>query len=295
MHKKILYLFVLWECFSTVQGKAAPEVDILASPDYWGMARSGGAMCDLPDHVWINPSLIPDTFHYSLSAHLALMPGDIRVSQITGRYSLHSHVLSGGINYENYGEFEGFNADGFSEDAFHAGRTQIFAAWSYGLSSKLQVGFSYRYVSDKIATSQENFSVVTYGITLVPIKGKTRLSFAFTNYPENIDDEARFSITHPLRYLPVYVNVDYRYRGKHALENLTLGGYYLSDLPFEFLAGIDFRRGDLQTNALGQDYIAGLAIGSRYRYKSLIFQLSAFSYGGLGTVTTFGVNYYHGS
>lgn len=295
MLKKILFIILVGGLFLTIRGEETPEADILASPSYWGMARSGGALRDMSDQVWINPSLIPESFHYAFSANLGLMPADIRVSQLTGRYQFGKHVISGGINHENYGEFERLDTEGYADGEFIAGRTQYFTAWSYGLSSKMQVGVSFRYLTDVIGNSREAFGVQSYGITIIPIKDKTRLSLAYTDYPDLMSDEIRFSLSHPLLYLPLTMNVDYRYRGSHTLENLTLGGYFRSDSPLEFLAGLDFRRGGLQTNTLGQDYIAGLAFGGRYRYKEMVLQLSAFSYGGLGTVTTFGVSYHHGS
>jgi len=295
MRKTLVFIILLGGLTRSLSAQVVPEADILASPEYWGIARSGGALKDLPDQVWINPSLIPGTFKYSLSANLALMPADIRVSQLTGRYQVKKHVFSGGINYENYGDFERLDTEGYSNGNFSAGRTQYFSAWSYLLSSRLQVGASFRYVSENIASSRENFSVLTYGLTIIPVADKTRVSLAYTDYPEPMEDEIRISLSHPLLYLPLTMNLDYRTRGDHDIENLTLGGYFRSGSPLEFLAGLDFRRGGLQSNSLGQDYIAGLAMGGRYRYNKVTLQFSFFSYGGLGTVSTFGVNYYHGS
>lgn len=295
MRKTLIFILLLGGLGSFLPAQVMPEADILASPEYWGIARSGGALKDLPDQVWINPSLIPEAFLYSLSANLALMPADIRVSQLTGRYKVQKHVLTGGINHENYGDFERLDPEGYSDGDFSAGRTQFFSAWSYRLSSKLQAGASFRYVTEDIAASREHFRVFTYGLTIIPVADKTRMSVAYTDYPEPMEDEIRASLSHPLLYLPLIMNLDYRYRGEHDIENLTMGGYFQSGLSLEFLAGLDFRRGGLQSNSLGRDYIAGLALGGRYRYDKVTLQLSFFSYGGLGTVSTFGVNYYHGS
>jgi len=295
MRKILIFILLLGGLGRSLPAQVMPEADILASPVYWGIARSGGALKDLPDQVWINPSLIPESFAFSLSANLALMPADIRVSQLTSRYKVQKHVFSGGINHENYGDFERLDSEGYSDGDFNAGRTQYFSAWSYRLSSKLQVGASFRYLTENIASSRENFSVFTYGLTIIPVADKTRMSVAYTDYPEPMEDEIRASLSHPLLYLPLTMNLDYRYRGEHDIENLTLGGYFQSGSPLEFLAGLDFRRRGLQSNSLGQDYIAGLALGGRYRYDKVTLQLSFFSYGGLGTISTFGVNYYHGS
>ncbi len=294
MLKRIFLLCFLGGFTLTAVAMETAENDILASSAYWGMGRSGGALKNLPGQVWINPSLVPDDFYASLSANISLLPADIRVSRISGRYKTGRHVFSAGINYEHYGEFEERNTDGDLTGTFNAGRTQYFSAWSLELSSKLSLGVSTRYLSDFIDDSRDGFGMISYGIIMIPVREKTQIGFVYSDFPEPAEDEIRIAISHPLQYIPLTLNLDYRYRGTHALRNLTVGGYFESSEDLQFMAGLDLRRGGLQTDNLGQDYIAGLALGGRYIFKGISLELSAFSYGGLGTVTSLGVSYYHG-
>jgi hypothetical protein len=294
MNKKILLTFLLFVSVSGVKADIIPETDILASPSYWGLARSGGALHVIPENVWINPSLIPANLNYSASAELSLLPAGIRVTQLTGRFSKRKNTVSIGLNNELYGEFDERDPEGVLTGDFTAGRIQYFAALSRRLSSKLSAGASARYVTDHIADSRDAYSVLSYGVTITLFQDKTHLAFVYTDYSLTEQNHYRFSVTHHLEYLPLKMNIDYRYQGRHELDNLTLGGYFQGSESLQFMTGLDFRRRGLQTDNLGTDYIAGIALGGKYSFKGVSINLSAFSYGGLGTVTSLGVSYING-
>jgi len=294
MTKNLLLTILLLGCVFNVQAEILPETDLLASPSYWGMARSGGALHVVPENVWINPSLIPEKIHYSASAELSLLPAGIRITQITGRYKARKNMFTAGLNNELYGEFDERDPDGLLTGDFTAGRVQYFAALSRRLSSKLSIGSSARYVADHIADSRDSYAVLSYGLTITLFQDKTRFAVVYTDFPSLNQDYYRLSLTHHLEYLPLKMNIDYRYQGVHELDNLTLGGYFQGSESLQFMTGLDFRRRGLQTDNLGSDYIAGIALGGKYLFKGISLNLSAFSYGGLGTVTSLGVSYYNG-
>jgi hypothetical protein len=148
-------------------------------------------------------------------------------------------------------------------------------------------------MTDFIDDSHNCFGLVSYGMTIIPVKNKTQLGFVYSDYPDPAEDEFRVALSHPLQYVPLTMNIDYRYRGAHAFRNLAIGGYFENSDALQFMAGLDLRRGGLQTDNLGQDYIAGLSLGGRYVFKGISLELSTFSYGGLGTVTSLGVSYHH--
>lgn len=294
MINKILLTTLILGYVFNLQAEVLPETDILASPSYWGMARSGGALHVIPENVWINPSLIPVDLNYSASAELCLLPAGIRITQVTGRYGAGKNVYTVGLNNELYGEFDERDPDGVLTGDFTAGRVQYFSAISRRLSSKLSVGGSARYVSDHIADSRNAYAVLSYGVTITLFQDKTHFAFVYSDYASLEQNFYRFSLTHHLEYLPLKMNIDYRYQGIHELDNLTLGGYFQGSESLQFMTGLDFRRRGLQTDNLGSDYIAGIALGGRYVFKGMSLNLSVFSYGGLGTVTSLGVSYFHG-
>lgn len=294
MIKKLFLTILLSGSMFNLKAEILPETDILASPSYWGMARSGGALHVIPENVWINPSLIPANLSYSASAELSLLPAGIRITQVTGRYSAGKYMFTAGVNNELYGEFDERDPDGILTGNFSAGRIQYFSAFSSRLSSKLSIGGSARYVSDHIANSRDAYAVFSYGATITLFQDKTHFAFVYSDYTAIDQNYYRVSLTHHLEYLPLKMNIDYRYQGIHELDNLTLGGFFQGSESLQFMTGLDFRRRGLQTDNLGSDYIAGIALGGRYIFKGISLNLSAFSYGGLGTVTSLGVSYIHG-
>jgi len=120
----------------------------LDQPSFTGLAGLGGVnLTSTSDPMMFlsNPALSDSLHQKKISLHYLNFPGDIQVATLG--YLLpgpKESTLSLGLQYFNYGEFEGFDDTGFPLGTFNAnefaltvGLGKTFGVFRYGLSAKL--------------------------------------------------------------------------------------------------------------------------------------------------------------
>lgn len=141
----VLFAMVSVSGLAQSSGRAFGFLD---QPTFTGVAGLGGVnLTSTADPMMFlsNPALSDSVHQKKISLHYLSFPGDIQVATLG--YLLPGpweSTLSLGLQYFNYGEFEGFDDTGFplgtfnaNEFALTAGLGKTFGVFRYGLNAKL--------------------------------------------------------------------------------------------------------------------------------------------------------------
>jgi len=298
----------------SLQAALPSQTGNFASPAYWAMAHSGGAVTENGNGYWLNPALPAYHAPYSIHLNEAFLPGTgIFISELSGHYTLkEDHLLHAGLNFENYGRFEARDPEGIYEGEFTAAQYQVFFGYSYRISPHFRAGLQTVFQGNRIESSRDGAFFLRYGLSYS--FGKRDNMLAFAGITDGLTNRWRASFSHELEYLPLRLNIDLRWRGddwdpaalqntdgdlvfgtamRYFAEKLSLGAYIRATEDLRIMAGIDLARLGMQTNAFGVDTILrGMALGGKYRRNSLEISLGLYHYANFTTMTALGVSYY---
>lgn len=291
MKTKLIYIAILFLILSSLYAQTSNNENYGIN-QYWGMGQSGGSTDYFPNSFWINPALNND-FKYSVSANVATLH-DITISEISTRFRYgKKHFFSFGINYENYGTFNGRDEYGNSTNTFSASQSQYLFGYAIHISNHLSLGTNIIYLTNSIADS--NYSTVNYqyGILLSTKDKINSFGIVNTSFSSANSSSWRIAFSHQLEHLPLRLNIDYRlYDNKFDYKNISIGGLFYISKNFNLLMGMNFQRFNLQAQNLGAaDIFAGLSIGATYMYNNINIGLSLYNYGALGKTTSLGISY----
>jgi len=290
------------------------QMSNFASPAYWGMAHSGGAVKDISNAYWLNPALNPYDSPWSVNANEAFLPGTgIFISELSGHYRFSGdHVITSGLNFENYGSFDLRDIDGNLNGEFTAAQYQYFIGYGYRLSNHFSAGAQLVLQGDRISQSRQNYAYLRYGFAYT--FGKRDNVLAFSGTTNGLDNAWRASFSHELEYLPLRVNIDFRWQGddwdpelfndsetgefvfesaaRYFAQKLTLGFYIRTGKNLSIMSGFDLTRIDLASNTFGLDNIlSGLALGGKYKFGQFEISLGMYHYANFTTMTALGISY----
>lgn len=290
------------------------QMSNFASPAYWGMAHSGGAVSEVSNAYWINPALNPYDSPWSVNLNEAFLPGTgIFISELSGHYAFgNGHVVTSGLNFENYGSFNGRDIDGNLTEEFTAAQYQTFIGYGYKLSEHFSAGAQLVLQGDRISDSRQTHAYLRYGLAYT--FGKRNDMLAFSGATNGLDNAWRASFSHELEYLPLRLNVDFRWHGddwdpatftdsetsefsfdsalRYFAQKLTLGLYIKAGENLRIMSGFDLARLDLTSNTFGFDsIISGLALGAKYKFNQFEVSLGIYNYANFTTMTALGISY----
>ncbi len=259
---------------------------------YWGMGQSGGAATEFPNSFWINPALNSD-LKYNISLNIAVVH-DITISEISSRFKCkNKHFFSFGINYEDYGIFEGRNENGNLINNFSASQSQYVFGYAIRISNNLSLGTNLIYLTNSIADSTYSTFNQQYGVLFSTKNKINTFGIVKNSFSSNETSSWRIAFSHQLKHLPLRLNIDYRlYNEKFDYKNISVGGLFTIFDNFKLLMGMNFQRFNLQAQNLGaSDVFSGLSIGTIYVYNDMDIGLSLYNYGALGRTISMGISY----
>ncbi len=291
MKKHIFYIAIVFFALSPLYGQTN-NIENYGINQYWGMGQSGGSTNYFPNSFWINPALNND-FKYTVSANIAVLH-DIRISEISSRFRYgKKHFFGFGINYENYGTFNGRDEYGNLTNDFTASQSQYLLGYAIHISNHLSLGTNIIYFTNSIADSNYSTFNSQYGILLSTKNKINSFGLINTSFSSGDNSSWRIAFSHQLEHLPLRINIDYRlYDDKFDYKNISIGGLFFVSQNFNLLMGMNFQRFNLQAQNLGAaDIFAGLSIGATYIYNNINIGLSLYNYGTLGRITSLGISY----
>jgi|GEM_PF-3537034 len=256
-----------------------------------GLAGAGSALSEGPSSIWTDPAAsIPGPWRFE--SHITVLPASISIAQVSASARIRSKVTAAiSVNHEMFGTFDARDEQGALTGSFSAGHTQYLANASVHLSGRLSAGYSVILSRLSIDDRSYSDSYGHYGLQLRSLDGKNRLSLSLAAYPEGPQSyQAGFS--RQLAYLPASLNIDHTHEGPFDISRTRIGIYASPDPLLDLYGGLSLQRQDVQTQSLGDDFLAGLAAGAAYRIGKWKMYLSFFHYGGPGIASSTGLQYY---
>lgn len=158
MQKKLLILFLFSFCtvsYSQIGGKYIYQfLNLVTSPR---QAALGGKTITIYDEDVNQAHFNPATINAEMDNHLALNYGSYfgEVSYGTASYAYtydrHLQTFQVGINYVNYGKFEGYDENGQATSPFTGSETALSFGYSYNVpSTNLFIGASGKLISSTL-------------------------------------------------------------------------------------------------------------------------------------------------
>lgn len=286
----------------------------LASPAYWGLAHSGGALEEIRNAYWLNPALNSYEEKYIINLNEAFLPGSgIYISELSGHYRIpNAGLLQSGINYENYGNFESRDAEGIFLGNFTAAQYQYFLGYADEFGEHFSAGLQLVYFANRIDASRETYTFLRYGVRYR--FGARDNMLAFSGMTDGMNKRWRASFSHELEYLPLRLNLDFRWYGDdggiaqfradedsgfdysgaalYFAEKFSIAALISPGENLHIMAGIDLSRLNMRTSAFGLDtMLSGVALGGKYRLKQLEFSLGLYHYANFTSMTALGISY----
>lgn len=306
--RSIFKLFGLLVLIAGAAEAAIPfQYDNYAGASYNGLAHAGAAVDGAANSYWLNPGLFDTKAPYSATLSQAFIPGTgVSVSELSGTYSLNERdLISGGINYENYGEFTSRDLNGNDLGEFTAAQYQVMLGFHRQISASFRAGLQGIYYHDRIADSRESAAALKFGA--VYTFGPRDDQAAFSALTDGEELLWRLAYSHKLEYLPLRLAVDWRSDELFSSEDeesefsdklldvlgmMSLGGWAEASEDLDIYFGVDLRRLDLRAQNFGlADLLTGVGIGGQYDFGDLSLQVSSFVYGNLGALTSMSLSY----
>ncbi len=306
-------LFILSLMISPLLAELPSQTTNFASPAYWGMAHSGAAIADANSAYLLNPSLVPYDSPWSVNLNESFIPGvRINISEISGHYSFkENHAIVGGLNFENYGSFNERDLNGTLTGEFTAAQYQYFLGYAFKMSKHFKAGAQLVFQGNRISGTREASLFARYGFSYT--FGERDNIIAFSGISDGLDNTWRASISHELEYLPLRLNIDFRWNGDdwdpqlfydnennfnfdyaapYFAQKLSIGFYIKAAENLKILSGIDLARIDLASNNYGLDNIlSGVALGAVYNMGSIDINLGVYHYANFTLMTALGISY----
>jgi hypothetical protein len=216
------------------------------------------------------------------------------------------------LNFENYGTFDERDLDGNLGGEFTAAQYQYFLGYGYRVSDHFSAGAQLVFQGDRISDSRQNYFYLKYGLAYT--FGKRANVMAFSGASSGLSNAWRASFSHELEYLPLRLNIDFRWQGddwdpasftdsetsafdfssalRYFAQKLSLGLYIKAGENLYLMSGFDLARLDLASNTYGLDNIlSGLALGAKYKIDQLEISLGIYNYANYTTMTALGISY----
>lgn len=314
MIKKTGFSLALLMLLLPLQATLPLQTQNLASPAYWGLAHSGGALEEIRNAYWLNPALNSYEDKYIINLNEAFLPGSgIFISELSGHYRIpKAGLLQSGINYENYGNFDSRDAEGILLGNFTAAQYQYFIGYADELGEHFSAGLQLVYLANRIDVSRETYTFLRYGIRYR--FGARDNVLALSGITDGMANSWRASFSHELEYLPLRLNLDYRWYGDdggfaqfrgskengfdfgaaalYFAEKFSIAALISPGKNLYIMAGVDLSRLNMRTSAFGLDtMLSGVALGGKYRLKQLEFSLGIYHYANFSSMTALGITY----
>jgi hypothetical protein len=312
---KVRYVAAAALLLLAIPAEALPlQTQNFASPAYWGMAHSGGAIAEVRNAYWLNPSLASYDQTYVINLNEAFLPGSgIFISELSGHYRFSAAgMIQGGLNFENYGSFDARDAEGILLGSFNAMQYQYFLGYARKLTQRFAAGLHLVVFGNRIETSKETAIFLRYGLSYR--FGDRENMLAFSGVTDGMVNRWRASFSHQLEYLPLRLNLDFRWYGDDAeaasfwqaddtgfdatgaalymAEKFSIAALIYAGENLNLMAGFDLARLNMRNSAFGLDtMLSGLALGGKYRFKQLEFNLGLYHYANFTTMTALGITY----
>lgn len=320
MVKKYISIFLLAliypNLFGQIGGKHTYQfLNLMTSPR---QAALGGKVVTIWDQdvnqALYNPATINEEMDNHLSVNYGNYYGEVTYGTAAYAYTWDKRVqtLHAGVNYINYGDFEGYDELGNKTANFTGSEMALSLGYAYNIPwTNVFLGANLKFISSTLE-SYHSFGVAT-DIGAIYIDDKNDINIAFvirnlgtqiTTYAglrENLPLDVIFGISQELEHVPIrwHITLDNLHNWKLAYENpnrseaqiegeakkekvtflseamrhVTLGAELFPTKGFNVRLSYNFRRGE-ELRIVDQRNFSGISAGFGLRINKLKFDYS---------------------
>lgn len=208
---------------------------------------------------------------------------------------LNKGVVGIGINYINYGDFDGRTEDGYQTGTFGAFDYAVTMSYAKGISNNVKAGISAKFINSKIENYSASAVALDLGIIYTVIKHGLNIGFSFINIgsatkafietKESLPSQIKGGISKKLAHLPLILNAEIRRFSDNKFQYLG-GGEIIFNDKIKGRFGYNSNGKD-QHFGITDDTFAGFSLGLGFAWQKFNIDYSFSSMGGIGNQNRF--------
>ena len=334
MLRKHIFLFLITFCavsYGQIGGKYTYQfLNLVTSPR---QAALGGKTITIYDDDVNQVHFNPATINSEMDNHLALNYGSYfkEVSYGTASYAYtydrHLQTFQAGVNYVNYGSFDGYDENGQSTASFSGSEIALSLGYAYTIpNTTLHIGTSAKLISSTLESYHSFGGAIDVGLLFIDEKNDVNWGFVirnigtqFTTYSEvreKLPLEIIFGVSQELENVPIrwhfslenlqqwniafsnpaqtQVSINGNETNKkvsflnNALRHTIFGVELFPKRAFNLRLGYNFRRAE-ELRILEQRNFSGVSVGFGLKLNKLKFNYSYSRYTLAGNTSLFGL------
>lgn len=327
----IAFLSIVSFAFGQIGGQSVYQ--FLTLPSAPRQSAMGGKVVSFldfdPQFAVYNPAVINAEMHNRVALAYTNLFGEVSFGSAAYGYSFDKsdHTLVGGVQYINYGSFEGRDENGDFTSNFSGSEVALSFGYAYIFTDpRFRIGANLRAITSTLERYQSFGGSMDMGFLYESLDQSTILTIVlrnlgtqFSTYAglrESLPTELIVSISRELENLPLRWHVtldqlqqwDLSYanpnRGSttldgeevpervsalnNALRHVSLGGEFFPGKAINLRFGYNFRRGE-ELKIVEQRNFSGLSLGFGIRFNNFRFDYSFARYSTAGNTSQFGV------
>ena len=333
MSKKIflsLFFLVCSLSHAQVGGQSVFQfVNLVASPRQAALGGKNITIYDNDVNQGIfNPASINQEMNNSLAVNYGSYFGEVTYGTAAFAHEFKKmKTLHFGVNYVNYGDFEGYDANGQKTSAFTGSAIALSAGWAYNVpKTDLHLGVNGKFISSSLETYSSTGGSLDFGAIYIDKKNNTNWALVirnvgqqFTTYSgikEDFPAEIIFGVSKELEHVPIRFhlnlenlqqwNVSFSNPNRttttldgtateekvsvlgNAFRHVIMGVELFPKKAFNIRLSYNFRRAE-ELKILQQRSFSGLSLGFGLRMNNLKFNYSYSSYTLAANTSLFGL------
>lgn len=334
MFKKLYFFFIFLGCtvsYGQIGGKYTYQfLNLVTSPR---QAALGGKTITIYDDDVNQVNFNPATINPEMDNHLAINYGNYygEVTYGTASYAYtydrHLQTFQVGVNYVNYGNFEGYDENGQTTASFSGSETALSFGYAYNVPyTSLYLGANAKIISSTLESYNSLGGAIDLGAIYIDEKNDVNwglvirnIGTQFTTYaevPEKLPLEILIGVSQELENVPVrwhltlenlqqwniaFANPEraqFSIDGSsneekvsfvnNALRHVIFGVELFPKKAFNLRLGYNFRRAE-ELRILEQRNFSGISLGFGLKLNKLKFNYSYSRYTLAGNTSLFGL------
>lgn len=324
-----IFLISLW-AQAQIGGQSVYQfLNLVTSPR---QAALGGKVIALHDYdvnqLHFNPASLNDDMHNRLGVNYGNLFGEVGYGTASYVRKINDkHLFSAGINFIDYGTFDGRDENGNATGDFTGNEASFSVGYAYKIpNSKFQIGVNTKLITSTLETYNSFGAAIDLAAMYVNPESKLNYGLVvrnfgtqFTTYAglnEPLPTEILFGISKELENVPVRWHLvldnlqqwDVSYSNpnrteesldgtetpekvsfmNNALRHVILGAEIFTGRSFNLRVGYNFRRGE-ELKIEDQRNFSGFSFGFGLRFNNLRFDYSYSRYTLAANTSLFGV------
>ena len=334
MFKKLYFFFIFLGCtvsYGQIGGKYTYQfLNLVTSPR---QAALGGKTITIYDDDVNQVNFNPATINPEMDNHLAINYGNYygEVTYGTASYAYtydrHLQTFQVGVNYVNYGNFEGYDENGQTTASFSGSETALSFGYAYNVPyTSLYLGANAKIISSTLESYNSLGGAIDLGAIYIDEKNDVNwglvirnIGTQFTTYaevPEKLPLEILIGVSQELENVPVrwhltlenlqqwniafanperaQLSIDGSSNEEkvsfvnNALRHVIFGVELFPKKAFNLRLGYNFRRAE-ELRILEQRNFSGISLGFGLKLNKLKFNYSYSRYTLAGNTSLFGL------